>query len=42
MKIIGLTYDGHGFPVFYKLLQEGNDVIVGQAKKLMLINLLRK
>jgi hypothetical protein len=34
MKYICLTYDGHGLPVFYKLLQEGNDVIVGQAKKL--------
>jgi hypothetical protein len=34
MKYICLTYDGHGLPVFYKLLLEGNDVIVGQAKKL--------
>jgi len=34
MKYICLTYDFHGGPVFYKLLLEGNDVIVGQAKKL--------
>jgi hypothetical protein len=34
MKYICLTYDGHGLPVFYKLLLEGNDVVVGQAKKL--------
>jgi hypothetical protein len=34
MKYIFLTYDGHGLPVAYKLLLEGNDVIVGQAKKL--------
>jgi len=34
MKYICLSYDGHGLPVFYKLLQEGNDVIVGQAKEL--------
>jgi hypothetical protein len=34
MKYIFLTYDGIGLPVAYKLLLEGNDVIVGQAKKL--------
>ena len=34
MKYICLTYDGHGLPVFYKLLLEGNDVIVGQVKEL--------
>jgi hypothetical protein len=34
MKYLCLTYDGHGLPVFYKLLLEGNDVIVGQAKKM--------
>jgi len=34
MKYVCLTYDGHGLPVFYKLLLEGNDVIMGQVKKL--------
>jgi len=34
MKYAVFTYDGHGLPIAYKLLLEGNDVIVGQAEKL--------
>ncbi|GIW67868.1 MAG: hypothetical protein KatS3mg096_736 [Candidatus Parcubacteria bacterium] len=34
MKFVLITYDGHGLPIAYRLLKEGYDVLVGQAKEL--------